>query len=166
MDDIPEDGDESEVVSDQTAPTKKLNTIEHEMRVQQRELEKHAKRMSKAKKPKPLTKKELEAGIEEDDAMIKRLERKLGLKKVHFISFSFQIHRLCNILDSFLHNDFRKVAMTMMIYLAWVRGSLMLTGERLSAPRTKMAVRMKEQRISKILMTIWKLTSYPKIPTI
>ena len=91
MDDIAEDGDESEVVSDQTAPQKKLNTIEHEMRVQQRELEKHAKRMSKAKKPKPLTKKELEAGIEEDDAMIKRLERKLGLKKVYFINFSFQI---------------------------------------------------------------------------
>ena len=92
MDDIPEDGDESEAVSDQMAPTKKLSTIEHEMRVQQRELEKHAKRMSKAKKPKPLTKKELEAGIEEDDAMIKRLERKLGLKKVHFISFRLQLY--------------------------------------------------------------------------
>ena len=31
---------------------------------------------------KKLSKKELEAGIEEDDLIIKRLERKLGIKKV------------------------------------------------------------------------------------
>lgn len=33
---------------------------------------------------KKLSKKELEAGIEEDDLIIKRLERKLGIKKVPF----------------------------------------------------------------------------------
>ena len=65
----------------ETIPERK-NTIEHEMMVQQRTLEKHKKRMEKAKNPKILSKKELEVGIEEDDRMIKRLERKLGLKKV------------------------------------------------------------------------------------
>ena len=34
---------------------------------------------------KKLSKKELEAGIEEDDLIIKRLERKLGIKKVPFL---------------------------------------------------------------------------------
>ena len=35
---------------------------------------------------KKLSKKELEAGIEEDDLIIKRLERKLGIKKVRLCS--------------------------------------------------------------------------------
>ena len=61
-----------------------MNTIEHEMMVQERTLAKHKKRMAKAKKPSKLTRKELEAGIEDDDAMIKRLERKLGIKKVFY----------------------------------------------------------------------------------
>ena len=42
-----------------------------------------------SKKPKLMSKKELEDGIEEDDQMIKRLERKLGLKKVKLIFKKF-----------------------------------------------------------------------------
>ena len=47
---------------------------------------KFKKKMSKkVNLEKKLSKKELEAGIEEDDIIIKRLERKLGIKKVLFL---------------------------------------------------------------------------------
>merc|ERR1711990_1242219 len=58
------------------------NTIEAEIKIQNREKTKFKKKMSKKiNLEKKLSKKELEAGIEEDDIIIKRLERKLGIKK-------------------------------------------------------------------------------------
>lgn len=62
------------------------NTIEAEIKIQNREKTKFKKKMSKKiNLEKKLSKKELEAGIEEDDLIIKRLERKLGIKKVSFL---------------------------------------------------------------------------------
>ena len=83
--DEPDEKEDEEVMAAPAViPQQKMNTIEHEMMVQERTLAKHQKRMAKSKKPKLMSKKELEDGIEEDDQMIKRLERKLGLKKVRF----------------------------------------------------------------------------------
>ena len=55
------------------------NTIEKEIIFQRREMTKFAKKMKKTGK---FTKKDLEEGIQEDDLLIKKLEKKLGIKKV------------------------------------------------------------------------------------
>ena len=71
------------------------NTIEAEIKIQNREKTKFKKKMSKKiNLEKKLSKKELEAGIEEDDIIIKRLERKLGIKKVLFFEIKTYIIKM------------------------------------------------------------------------
>ena len=57
-------------------------------KIQTREKKQFAAKMKKPK-VKKLTKEDLLSGIEEDDAIINRLERKLGLKKVSMVLCDF-----------------------------------------------------------------------------
>merc|ERR1712235_220761 len=77
----PKKNEEPEVENEEEI-NQNRNTIEAEIKIQNREKTKFKKKMSKkVNLEKKLSKKELEAGIEEDDLIIKRLERKLGIKK-------------------------------------------------------------------------------------
>ena len=60
-------------------PKKELTTIEKEMKIVKREKKKHRKKMVKSRE---MTIEDLQAGIDEDDAIIRNMERKLGIKKV------------------------------------------------------------------------------------
>ena len=50
-----------------------------EMKIVKREKKKHRKKMVKSRE---MTIEDLQAGIEDDDAIIRNMERKLGIKKV------------------------------------------------------------------------------------
>ncbi|CBY36890.1 unnamed protein product [Oikopleura dioica] len=57
---------------------KELTTIEKEMKIVKREKKKHRKKMVKSRE---MTIDDLQAGIDDDDAIIRNMERKLGIKK-------------------------------------------------------------------------------------
>lgn len=59
---------------------KELTTIEKEMKIVKREKKKHRKKMVKSRE---MTIDDLQAGIDDDDAIIRNMERKLGIKKVN-----------------------------------------------------------------------------------
>ena len=63
---------------------KELTTIEKEMKIVKREKKKHRKKMFKSRE---MTIDDLQAGIEDDDAIIRNMERKLGIKKVKINDF-------------------------------------------------------------------------------
>ena len=78
-----------EEIENTTATVRNKNTIEDEIVFQAREKAKFEKKMKSKNKKMRLLKKDLESGIEEDDLIIKRLEKKLGIKKVRFHNLNY-----------------------------------------------------------------------------
>merc|ERR1712037_711460 len=66
------------VESEEIQEKKELTTIEKEMKIVKREKKKHRRKMVKSRE---MTIEDLQAGIEDDDAIIRNMERKLGIKK-------------------------------------------------------------------------------------